>query len=217
MDTEAQRQIEHVFAVLDQNVFVAGLAVGDAWHIAVRLPFRQHGGRGGALRHGSGCGRGGCYRPQTLDASILGPLQRQRLIKVDGDETNRVAGFQLPDLPQFGLGDGHRADEAAETRAVLGQDHREVAGEVDRTDGVLVIVQVGRMQPGFAAVGARPGGFRAGQADTQAVGVVVHLIVSAEEGIDGLLGEIIRRAVGTVQYLDFPMLRIVRDQCALRR
>ena len=52
--------------------------------------------------------------------------------------------------------DGHRADEAAEARAVRPEDHRHVAGEVDAADGVGVVVDVGRMQAGFAAVAARP-------------------------------------------------------------
>ena len=85
-----------------------------------------------------------------------------------------VAGLDLADLPQLGLGDGHRADETAEAGAILGQDHREVAGEVDRADGVFAVMHIGRVQAGFAAVGARPARFRAAQAHAEAVGVVVH-------------------------------------------
>ena len=52
--------------------------------------------------------------------------------------------------------DGRRADEAAEARAVGAEDDRHVAGEVDRADGVGVVVDVRRVQAGLAAVGARP-------------------------------------------------------------
>ena len=67
------------------------------------------------------------------------------------------------------------------------------------------------MQPGFAAVGARPARLGAHQADAQAVGVVVHLPVGFEELLDGLFGEEVRRPVGAVQHFDFPLLRVVRN------
>ncbi len=43
---QAQRQIQNVVAVLDENVFVAGLAIGDARHMAVGVELGDH-GRGG--------------------------------------------------------------------------------------------------------------------------------------------------------------------------
>ncbi len=98
-------------------------------------------------------------------------------------EPDAVARLHLPHFPQLGLGDGHRADEAAEAGPVAGQDHREIAGEVDCTDGVLAVVHVGRMQTGFAAVLSRPFGLRPRQAHAEAVGVVMHLPVGGEEGL----------------------------------
>ena len=102
-------------------------------------------------------------------------------------EPDAVARLHLPHFPQLGLGDGHRADEAAEAGPVAGQDHREVAGEIDRADGVLAVVHVGRMQTGFAAVlspiraSAPPG--------AETVGVVMHLPVGSEEGLYRFGGE----------------------------
>ena len=82
-----------------------------------------------------------------------------------------------------------RADEAAQAGAVRTEDHRHVAGEVYRADGVGVVVDVGRMQPGFAAVGAGPVRLGSDQADAGAAGVVVHLPVGGEEGLDVVVGE----------------------------
>ena len=44
MDSHAQGQVEHVVAVFDENVFVAGLPVDDAWYMAVCVFLREHGG-----------------------------------------------------------------------------------------------------------------------------------------------------------------------------
>ena len=52
--------------------------------------------------------------------------------------------------------DRRRADEAAEARAVGAEDDRHVAGEVDGADGVGVVVDVGRVQAGLAAVACAP-------------------------------------------------------------
>ena len=80
-------------------------------------------------------------------------------------EADFVAGAKLAHLPQLGLRDGGGADEAAERRAVGAEDHRHVAGEIDGADGVRIVVDVARMEPGFATVFARPDGLRADEAD----------------------------------------------------
>src|SRR5690606_18484650 len=103
------------------------------------------------------------HRRQRLQAAQLGLLQALRLPEANRMETDAVARLDLADLPQLGLGDGHRTDEAAQTRAVLGEDHREVAGEVDGADAVFAVVHVGRVQAGLAAVLAGPARFRADQ------------------------------------------------------
>ena len=71
-------------------------------------------------------------------------------------EAHLVAGPELAELPQLVVDDGHRAHEAAEARPIGPEDHRHVAGEVDAADGVRVVVDVRGMQPGFAAIAARP-------------------------------------------------------------
>ena len=129
---QPQGQIQHVVAVLDQDVFVAGLAVGDARHMAVRVQLGDHGG-GGERRIGRvvEIRRHRRHRRQLFDSRVLGLFQRQGLGEGDGREADAVAGLELAHFPQLRLGDGHRADETAQAGAVLGEDHREVAGEVD--------------------------------------------------------------------------------------
>ena len=94
---------------------------------------------------------------------------------VNGAEADLVAGAELADLPELGVDDGGRTDEAAETGAIGTEDDGHVAGEIDRADGVGVVVNVGGVQAGFAAVFARPFGLGSDQADAGAVGVVVDL------------------------------------------
>ena len=73
-----------------------------------------------------------------------------------GTNRTRSPGRQLAELPPVVADDRDRAHEAAEARAVGAEQDRHVAGEVDRADGVRRVVDVRRVQPGFAAVGARP-------------------------------------------------------------
>ena len=120
-------------------------------------------------------------------------------------------GLQLADLPQLGLDDGRRANEAAEAGAVGAENHRHVAGEIDGADGVGVVVNVGRMQSGFAAVFARPPRLGADQADAGAVGVVVHLPRRREEHFDVGGREEIGRAVRAVEYADLPVVAVLRN------
>ncbi|SVK51225.1 Uncharacterised protein [Acinetobacter baumannii] len=218
MNAQPQRQIEHVVAVLHQDVAVPRLAIRHRRAPFRRRQRRQHRG-GNGLRRGQIRRRqgDGLHRRQRFDAAELRLLQRLRLPEADRMETDAVARLHLPHFPQFGLGDGHRADEAAETRPVAGQDHREVAGEVDGADGVLAIVHVGRMQTGLAAVLPRPLGLWPRQAHPEAVGVVMHLPVGGEKGLYRFSGEKVRRAVRPVQHTDVPLVAIVRDQAVVHR
>ena len=103
-------------------------------------------------------------------------LRRAERVGVgDRAQPDAIAGAQLAELPAVGRGDRRRAHEAAQARAVGAEDDRHVAGEVDRADRVLVVVDVRRVQPGFAAVGSRPLRRGPDQAHAGAVGVVVHL------------------------------------------
>jgi hypothetical protein len=96
-------------------------------------------------------------------------------------EAQGIAGAQLPELPQISLDHGRRADEATQAGAVRPEDHRHVAGEVDRADRVGVVMDVGRVQPGLAAVGRAPIRVWADQTHAGAAGVVMHLPVGAKK------------------------------------
>src|SRR5215218_4020519 len=87
-------------------------------------------------------GRGG----KSLELSLLFVLQRPRGVLRYRHEAHGVAGFELAGLPEVGLDDGGRADEAAEAGAVGAEDNGEVAGEVDGADGVGVVVDVGGVE-----------------------------------------------------------------------
>ena len=81
------------------------------------------------------------------------------------------------------------SEEAAQARAVGAEDDRHVAGEIHRADGIGVIVQVGRMQPRLAAVGARPLRLRADEADAGSSGIVVDFPFCGEKGVDVFIEE----------------------------
>ena len=84
--------------------------------------------------------------------------------------------------------------------------------KVHRADGIGVVVDVGRMQPGLAAVLPRPFRLGADQAHTGAAGVVMHFPFGGKEGLDVGWRKEIRCAMRTVQHADLPLLAIRRDQ-----
>lgn len=59
--------------------------------------------------------------------------------------------------------------------AVGAEDHRHIAGEIHRANGVRVVMNVRRVQPRFAAAVAYPFRFRANQAHARAAGVKMYL------------------------------------------
>ncbi|KIR15775.1 hypothetical protein PFLU4_34570 [Pseudomonas fluorescens] len=65
-------------------------------------------------------------------------------------------------------------------------------------------MDIGRVQPSLAAVGADPFGFRPDQADAGAAGVEVHFPGRVEERLDVALGEVFGRAVRAVDHADLP-------------
>ena len=93
---------------------------------------------------------------------------------------------------------GYGAGETAQARAIRSQNDRHVTGKIDRADGVRGIVDIGRMQTGFAAVAARPLRFWAEQAYTGAAGIVMHFPIRAEERFDIRGGEEVGRSVRAV-------------------
>ena len=169
-------QVEHDRAVFDQQVVVAGPAINDAG----RRPARW---RMPTMHRRRRPGRAGLPATDRLErgdlascfASARGLGWRKRA------EADLVAGRNWPIFHSSACDDGGRADEAAEARAVGAEDHRHVAGEIDGADGVGVVVDVGRMQSGFAAVAARPVGFGPIRRMPVRVGIVVNLPVSREE------------------------------------
>ena len=154
---EAQREVEGEFAELDQHIGVAGTAVdhlrcrrapAGAPHAAAwpRRPVRCAPAQRARHCHG-------WWRQHRI---LMACRRRAASAGVQRLEAHGVARRQLAQLPQLGLHHRGRADEAAEARAIGAEDHRHVAGEVDRADCVGVVVDVRWVQAGLAAVAARP-------------------------------------------------------------
>ncbi len=200
VDAHAQRDVQLHRAQLHEHVPVTGLADHQAGAARSGRPLQQDGRRfaGAVEAHRR-------RRVQCLDPGVLAHLQRCRVGLRDAAEADAVARPQLSELPALG-GDDHRgAHEAAQAGAVGAEDHRHVAREVDGADGVGVVVDVGGMQAGLAAVAPCPLRLRPDQAHPRAAGVVVHLPGRGEEGVDVGRGEEVGRAVRAVQHGDVPL------------
>ena len=196
----AQVEAQLVRPRLDEQIAVAGRAM----HGGAAAP--QHGGVGRlAPRPWQRAG-------QRDDRRIELTLQARGLRVGHQAEADGVARPHLPQLPQLRLRDDGRAHEAAQARAVGAEQDRHVAGEVHRADGVGVVVEVRRVQPGFAPVAPCPRGPRTDQANAGAVGVVVDLPRRREERRDVALGEEVGGAVRTVEDADLPLVGVLRCQ-----
>ncbi len=205
MRAHAQGQVQLQRPVLDQQVGVAGLAIDHLRLFAARRPSRDD-----RIRQGLGLRRD---RRRAGDQRLLLRRQQARgLLGPDRHEAQRVTRPQLTELPQLRLHHHRRADEAAEARTVGAEDHRHVAGKVDRANGVGVVVDVRRMQAGLAAVAAGPLGLGPDQTHAGATGVVVHFPVGLEEACDVGIGEEIRGAVRPVQHTDLPLMAVLRPR-----
>ncbi|MCY1344045.1 hypothetical protein D9M69_300730 [compost metagenome] len=207
MAAEAQHQVELRRADFQQQVGVAGEA-GDQAFVGFADVQHDRACRRGFIRDGGAAGIANEFAPTEVRALLTARLgQRACGVDVDRHEANLVAGLELAELPQVGVDDGHRADEAAEARAVRAEDHRHIAGEVHRADGVGVVVDVRRVQAGFAAALAHPFRFRADQPHAGAAGVEVHFPGGGEEGLDVAFGEVFRGAVRAVDHADLAYRR----------
>src|SRR5580693_6465813 len=149
---------------------------------------------------------------KRFNRGVLREFRRLRTGDGKALEAHFVARLELADFPQLALHDGRRTDEAAEARAVGAEDDRHVAGEIDRADGVGVVVDVRRMQAGLAAVLARPTWLRADQAHPGARGIVVHLVGRGKKISNVVISEKIRRAVRAVENTKLPLASDRRDK-----
>ena len=140
-------QVEHHRPVLDQHTAVA---VAAQRHVGAV-------GRGEPAEHAVVvvAGRRDHQRKRRPSIDVDGP-QRRRPVGAHRNEPHRVARRHLAQLPPVAADHGDRADEPAEARSVRAEQDRGVAGEVQSADAVGVVVNVRRMQPGLAAVAARP-------------------------------------------------------------
>ncbi len=201
---EAQPDVQHRRPVFDQQVAVAAGAVGDRDAVRAGVAVIE--------QRRAECDRldrdGGFA--QRRNRRVLFARQGVRAALVHGHEAHPVAGAQLAQLPLFGADDGRGTDEAAEAGAVRPEYHRHVAGVIHRADGVGVVVDVGGMQTGLAAIRARPSRLRPDQADAGAAGVVMDLPVRREKVVHVRRGEEIRRAVGPVDHRQDPAVLVSR-------
>ena len=143
---QAQVEVEHHRAVFDEQVAVA--LRGDRQTVGPRASSAR-------------------VRARIARADIALPRRagRRRRARDAGAKRTVSPGRSWPIFhSRFGRDHRGRADEAAEARAVGAEDDRHVAGEIDRADGVGVVVDVGGMQARLAAVGAGPARLRADQA-----------------------------------------------------
>ena len=124
LDAQAERNVECHRAVFDQDIIITGATIDDGHRaIIVASDDRRTGSR---LRRDGRSGHGvagtGCRR-----------------------EPYFVPGAELADLPEMFLRNHAGADEPAKARAIGAKNDRHVAGEVDRSDCVGIIVNIRRV------------------------------------------------------------------------
>jgi hypothetical protein len=154
-------------------------------------------------------------RRRRRRARPAGDPQFRARRRVDGADGHEVHGVPRPQLPEFpAVRRDHRdgADEAAETGAVRAEQDRGVTGEVERSNGIGIVVNVRRVQTRLAAVGSRPLRSRALEPDPGAGRVEVHDVARAEEHVDVVAGEELRCAVRALRDGELPLRRHRRPQ-----
>ena len=221
MHAQTQLDVEHQGAKFDQHIAVAGLAHHQGGGIALGGLLVDDGADAGLrliLRHSrQGGGAGLTQSGQAGQGLFLLRLPGQSLRHADAMEANRVARAQLAHLPQLGLHDHGGADKAAEARAIGAENHRHVAREVDGTNGIGIVVDVGRVQARLTPIGARPCWLGPDQAHARAAGVVVNLPVRIKEGLNVFIQEEVWRPMGAIQDANVPMVSNDRHQRGGRR
>ena len=103
-------------------------------------------------------------------------------------------------MPEIRFDDRHRADKPAETRAIGSQNDRHIAGKIDRTDGVRVVMNIRGMKSRFAAAVTGPDRLWPYEAHAGSAGVKVHFPFCGKEGRNIVRREELRRAVGAVNH-----------------
>ena len=91
-----------------------------------------------------------------MDGLILQPLQGQSLVRRHRMKSHTIPGLQLTDLPQLCSSDTDRTNKPTQARPIRTQYHRHIAGEIDRADGVGIIVNIGWMKTGLTSIGPSP-------------------------------------------------------------
>ena len=199
VDADAQRQVEHHRAVLDQQEPVAGPAVGDGRAVAVRwrrssTPSSPSRSARVDPRRPTASGRFHGGRATGSIGSVARASHARRWPSASaarsaaGTRPHAVARRQLAELPALAAATDGRAHEPAEAGAVGAEDDRHVTGEVDGADGVRRCrgCSTGAGRPRRRRRGAHAG-LRPDEAHAGAGRVEVHLATSArEEGVEAV-------------------------------
>ena len=189
---EVQGDVEHMGAELNQEPLLAGPA-NDEVRLVPRGTRRMH----HRILSG-GNGRRGGEAVQIVDVGLVFPFKPGGMRFRDRDESDGIAGRELTPV-------SHRSaltTAAGQTKPPkLGPSGPKITGmsPVKSTlpEGVRCIVNVRRMQTGFAAVRPRPDGLRTGEPHAGAAGVVVHLPTGRQERLDIVFGKEVRGRVRT--------------------
>src|SRR5258706_12792491 len=86
----------------------------------------------------------------------------------NGLEAHFIARLKLSELPHFIAPQDGGTDKSTETRPVGSKDDRHVSGEIDRADGVGVVVNIRRMKARLSSIVALPFGLLANESNPRA-------------------------------------------------
>ena len=151
MNLEAQQQIQLHLAVFHKQILIAAAADRDRESAVRPLPVRaadirlnlRHSQRQRNLHQAAP----NAASPIACKVALLQLAQAFRLLKRQQVETDRVARMQLAELPEFRRSRRHRANKAAKTRTVRAKQNRHIACQIQRTDRIGIIVNIGWMKP----------------------------------------------------------------------
>ena len=207
MHAQAIDEIEAMLAVFEQQVFVAAAAQAQARMVVMRFAPRQY-----RIAGITAVGPTADARAAMVCANQAGdlPLTMRRLGRGQAHELHGVARTELAELPAFRRHGHRRADETAAARTIGSEQDRHVAGEIDRADGIGVVVQIRRMQARLAAIAARPERLGADQAHAGAVAVVVHRVARGVNFTHACGSEKVWRRMRPFEHADLPIADIAR-------